>query len=131
MKKSSFELFVVVALAALIIIRFFVHEAHSWISCLNYFGLVIAVCGLLIEFSSRCKKSKTADFIKGMFRIVIAILIVIGCLLVTGAIRLSVLANDEILLWTLLISLPANYYCVLLGKIVDKQNKKGYKYGKK
>lgn len=131
MKKSTFELFVVVALAALIIIRLFAHEADSWISCMNYFGLVIAVCGLLIAFSSQCEKNKTVDFIKGLFIIVIAILIVIGCLIATGTIKLSVLANDEILLGTLLISLPTNYYCVLLGKLVEKQNKKGHTYGKK
>lgn len=40
-------------------------------------------------------------------------------------------ANDEIMLWTLLISLPINYYCELLDKIINKQPKKEHTYGTK
>lgn len=72
-----------------------------------------------------------ANFIKGLLMIAIAIMIIVGCLVVTGFIELSVLANDEIMLWTLLISLPTNYYCELLDKIINKQPKKEHTYGTK
>lgn len=131
MKNRLFSFLVVIALVALIIIRLCSDDASTWISCLNYIGLVIAVCGFLIEFASRYKKNKIANFIKGILLIVISIMIIIGCLVVTGFIKLSVLANDEIMLWTLLISLPVNYYCELLSKIINKQPKKEHTYGTK
>lgn len=131
MRNRLFSFLTVIALIALIIIRFYADDASAWISCLNYIGLVIAVCGFLIEFASRYKKNKNANFIKGVLMIVIAIMIIIGCLIATGFIELSVLTNDEIMLWTLLISLPTNYYCELLDKIVNKQPKKEHTYGTK
>lgn len=134
MKKRLFSLLTVIALISLIVIRLFVREANGWISYLNYIGLVIAVWGFLIEFSSQYRKHKVANFIKGLLVIVIAILIILGCLITTEIIGLNTLANDEILLLTLLISLPANYYCELLGKIInysDKHHKKEYTYGAK
>lgn len=131
MKKRPLSFFTVIALLALIIIRLLVDDANSWISFLNYFGLVIAAWGFLIEFSARYKKNNVANFIKGVLMLVIATLVVLGCLIVTGIIELSVLANDEILLWTLLISLPTNYYCELLDKLVNKQPKKEHTYGTK
>lgn len=131
MKKRPLNFFTVVALLALIFIRPWVDDANSWISCLNYFGLVIAVCGFLIEFSSRHKKNKVANFVKGIFILIITVMVIIGCFIVTGIIELNVLANDEILLWTLLISLPTNYYCELLDNIINKRSKKEHTYGTK
>lgn len=126
----TFNFFTVVALITLIIIRFTNNNPNSWISCLNYIGLVIAVFGFLFEFSSRYSGNKVANFIKGIVIIVIALLIVFGCLIVTETIKIDALANDEILLFTLLISLPTNYYCELLDKIVRKYTKKKeYTYG--
>ena len=72
-----------------------------------------------------------ANFIKGLLMIAIAVMIIFGCLIVTEFIELSVLANDEIMLWTLLISLPINYNCELLDKIINKQPKKEHTYGTK
>ena len=120
MKKRPLNFFTVVALLALILIRPWVNNANSWISCLNYFGLVIAVFGFLIEFSSRRIKNKAANFIKGIFVLIITVMVIIGCFIVTGVIDLNVLANDEILLLTLLISLPTNYYCELLDNTINK-----------
>lgn len=131
MKNRLFSFLTVIALVALIIIRFCSGDASAWISCLNYIGLVIAVCGFLIEFASRYRKNKMANFIKGLLMIAIAIMIIFDCLIVTGFIELSVLANDEIMLWTLLISLPINYNCELLDKIINKQPKKEHTYGTK
>lgn len=131
MKERPLSFFTVIALLVLILIRVYIDDVSSWISSLNYIGLVIAAWGVLIEFSSRYKKNKTANFIKGILMLVIAMLIVLGCFIVTGVIKLSVLANDEILLWTLLISLPTNYYCELLDKLVNKQLKKEHTYGTK
>lgn len=131
MKKRPLSFFTVIALLALIIIRPCVEDANSWVSFLNYFGLVLAAWGFLIEFSSRYKKNKVANFIKGIWILIIAILVIVGCLIVTEIIKLNVLANDEIMLWTLLISLPTNYYCELLEKIVNKQPKKEHTYGTK
>lgn len=131
MKKRPLSFFTVIALLTLIFIRFFVDDANGWISILNYFGLVIAVWGFLIEFSARYKKKKVADFIKGVLLLVIAILIIIGCFIITGVIKLNVLINDEVLLWTLLISLPTNYYCELLDEFINGQTIKERTYGTK
>ena len=131
MKKRPLNFFTAIALFTLILIRPWVDNTNSWISCLNYFGLVIAVWGFLIEFSSRHKKNKAANFIKGILILILAVMIIIGCFIFVGIIKLDVVVNDEILLWTLLISLPVNYYCELLGQIVNKQSKKEHTYGTK
>lgn len=129
MKKRPLSFFLVITLWALIIIRLFVDDANGWISFLNYFGLVIATWSFLIEFSAQSQKNKATDFIKGVLILVIAVLVVFGCLIVTGVIKLCILVNDEILLLTLLISLPTNYYCELLAKLVNKQPRKEHTYG--
>lgn len=118
-----FSFLTIIALITLIVIRLKSNEASVWVSCLNYIGLVIALCGFLTELSSRYKKNRTVNFIKGIVLIVIVALIVLGCFIATGLVRLNALANDEILLLTLLISLPTNYYCELLSKISDMQTK--------
>lgn len=46
-------------------------------------------------------------------------------------IKLNVSINDEVLLWTLLISLPTNYYCELLDEFINGQTKKERTYGTK
>lgn len=124
-----FSFLTIVALLTLIIIRLKNHEESSWISCINYIGLVIALCGFLAEFSSRYTKNRLANFIKGVILIVISILIVLGCFIVTGRIDLTPLADDEILLFTLLISLPTNYYCELLDLVISKYNNEEYSHG--
>lgn len=124
MNKRTFSFLTVVALITLIFIRFMMQEASAWISCLNYFGLGIAVFGFLAEFSSRHKRNQIANFIKGILLLVLAGMVIVGCFIATGIIHLSTLANDEILLWTLLISLPTNYYCELLDKIIVKQSQR-------
>lgn len=73
MKNRLFSFLTVIALLTLIIIRFCSGDASAWISCLNYIGLVIAVCGFLIEFASRHRKNKIANFIKGLLMIAIPI----------------------------------------------------------
>lgn len=118
MNKRLLNIFIIVVLVVLIFIRLIHHNASEWISCLNYTGLGIAVLGFLSEFSSRYKHNKTANFIKGILVLILTGIIAIGCFIFTGIIQLNTLANDEILLFTLLVSLPTNYYCELLGKIV-------------
>lgn len=124
MNNRTFSFFTVVALVTLIFIRFMMQDASVWISCLNYFGLGIAVLGFLAEFSSRYKRNRIANFIKGALILILAGMVVVGCFIATGIIQLSTLANDQILLGTLLISLPTNYYCELLDKIVVKQSQR-------
>lgn len=126
-----FRFFTIIALIALILIRLHSNDASTWISCLNYIGLVIAIYGFLIEFSSRYKNNRIANFVKGVLLIIIAALVVGGCFIVTGFVELNTLVNDEILLLTLLVSLPTNYYCELLDKVVSNQPKKEHTYGTK
>lgn len=132
MKRTRlFSLLIIFGLLTLMYIRSKNDNASGWISCINYVGLVIAVYGFLVEFSSRYKKNKTANFIKGLLVIVIVILTIVGCFIGTGSIILSTEANDQILLWTLLISLPTNYYCELLNNIVSKTSAKENTHGTK
>lgn len=123
MKNTRIPSFLtIIALLALIVIRLIVNDASEWVSYINYVGLIISVFGFFSEFSSRYKKNTVANFIKGISLIIIALMIVVGCVIVTGVVKLDNRANDEILLFTLLVSLPMNYYCELLGKIVRKQS---------
>ena len=129
MKIRMLNILTIIVLSTLLIIRFFSKDENGWISCLNYVGFVIAVCGFLFSFSSRHKKNKAANFIKGILFIIVVFLMILGCFIFTGNIALDVLINDEILLATLLISLPSNYYCELLDKFVIKQSEKENKNG--
>lgn len=81
-----------------------------WIPLVNFLGIPIAVCGIYSQISSRCSR-----VIKGIFVILFGLLTIIAVLILTGAIVLSALINDLILLITLLITLPSELYCQILS----------------
>lgn len=105
----SFLEFVVIL--ALIVVRICIgSETQGWINIVNYSGLLVALWALFIRLRSIFSGKKQADFITGLFVIMLCIAFLLGVLFFTETIPCSTKTNDIILLLTLLISLPMQLY---------------------
>lgn len=105
----SFLEFVVIL--ALIVVRICIgSETQGWINIVNYSGLLVALWALFIRLRSIFSGKKQADFITGLFVIMLCIAFLLGVLFFTETIPFSTKTNDIILLLTLLISLPMQLY---------------------
>lgn len=115
---------IIVVLITLMLIRLLSKENAGWITTVNFVGLVIAVYSFLVEFSSKSREGKNKkcfNFCKGLLLIVIVLLAIVACFIFTGGITVSSKGEDEVLLLTLLISLPAREYSDLIVTFLDKE----------
>lgn len=98
-------------IAVLIIIRVCIGpETQEWVNVVNYSGLFVAFWALFIRLRSVFSGKKQANFITGLFMILIGIVLFGGVLFFTEIIPFSAKTNDIILLLTLLVSLPIRLY---------------------
>lgn len=114
MSKKHSGLLIITALIALGFVRVVFGTSEQtaiWIPFINFLGVPIALYGVFSRINKHC-----TDVVRGVFIFFFMILIVIAVLILTGVIILSALANDLILLLTLLISLPTDYYCIVFSK---------------
>lgn len=114
MKTHISSISIIVALLTLCVVRAFIDDLPQtsiWISFINFAGIPIATYGLYVRIHSYCNNA-----VKGIFVIIFCIMAIIGALILTNVAILSTKANDIILLVTLLISLPADFYCKLFKK---------------
>lgn len=114
LSKKHSGLLIITALIALGIVRVVFGASEQtaiWIPFINFLGIPIAVYGVFTRVSQRC-----TDITRGFFVFLFMVLTVIAVLILTGVIILDALANDLILLVTLLITLPTDFYCIILSK---------------
>ena len=86
----------------------------AWISLVNYIGLVISISGFYIDLDFECSRNPKFTIIRGIFIIVVIIMAILLALIATSVLKLNTLANDLILLITLLVTLPAKFYKQLI-----------------
>lgn len=110
MKKNIDSIIIIVVLLILIGIRIADCGNSAWISFVNFLGLPMALYGLLKQLHNSTK------FCRGIVSLILIALIGFSVFLLTGVIVLTSQINDIILLVTLLITLPSNYYSFLLRK---------------
>ena len=114
MKTHISSIAIIVSLMTLCVVRFFINDLSQtsiWVSFINYAGIPIATYGVYSRIHSYC-----SNIVKGVFVIIFCIMAIIGALVLANIIIPSTKANDIILLVTLLISLPADFYCKLFVK---------------
>lgn len=114
MSKKHSGLLIITAIVALGAVRILFgtsEQTSIWIPFVNFLGIPIALYGVFTRINDRC-----TNVIRGLFILLFMILIVVAVLILTGVIILNALANDLILLGTLLISLPTDYYCIIFSK---------------
>lgn len=114
-KYLIWEILEAVVIIALIAIRIFSNsEQHQWINLVNYLGLIIAVWTLFYKLADIFQGKPQANFITGLFFMVLAIGLIIGVLIFTGVFIPSIKCNDVFLLLTLLFSLPTQLFETML-----------------
>lgn len=117
--RKILELIEIAVISTLILTRFFIaSDENTWISLLNYMGLVIAVVSLYTDIRRQCFKYKKIDLITGIFVIVIIVIAVIAGLIFAEIIILNTKYNDIISLFTLLITLPVRLYISIIKEAI-------------
>lgn len=110
-KQKIMEIVEIVLLLTLIGVRLVIKsDDNSWISLLNYIGLLIAYVSLYLDISVDCSKNKKFNAVTGWFVVLLGVLVFIGALILSEIIVLNTKMNDIILLVTLLVSLPTRLY---------------------
>lgn len=115
MKLKSSELtgyfIIFVALLSFVVVRIIVKgENTKWISLVNYVGFEIAIGALFNDCEKNFKSQKRMANLRGLFIILLFTATIIGALIFTSVITLDSTANDLLLLFTLLLSLPTPLY---------------------
>lgn len=118
-RNKIFSIAVIVLLLTMIFVRcFFGEENCTWITGINFFGIIVACLSFYFETYICCKKCNKIHLFSGMFACVLIILVILEVFIVFGLVKVSELANDIITLVTLLISLPTRFYIKLLSNIL-------------
>lgn len=124
MKTAKYNIFhwgIIVFLLLLIFIRLFLPDgAYSWINLINYLGLLIAFVSLIFDICNSCNHSNKFFSLVTISIILFTILVIIGALIFTNILTPSSKTNDFIMLLTLLISLPSQFYIQLINFYLKK-----------
>lgn len=124
MKTAKYNIFhwgIIVFLLLLIFIRLFLPDgAYSWINLINYSGLLIAFVSLIFDICNLCSHSNKFFSLVTISTILFTILVIIGALIFTNILTPSSKTNDFIMLLTLLISLPSQFYIQLINFYLKK-----------
>lgn len=111
MKKRITSYLSIIVLLILILIRPFLSDDQQiWIDVVNCLGLFCASFLLGLKILEKIKDKEKKKVFIGIFVLALTSLIIIICLVFTGAITVSTKAADEIMLITLLLSLPTDVY---------------------
>lgn len=120
-KSQLMEIAEIALLVTLIVIRVLISsDENTWISLLNYLGLIIAVVSLYLEIHEEYSSYRKLDLVTGVFAVLLIILVVLAGLILTEIIVLNTKCNDIILLLTLLVALPARFYKRLIARAITE-----------
>ena len=103
----------------LMIVRIFTpHENCLWINAINFAGVIIACIALYIDVFNECKGVEKINLFTGISVCILVVLVIIEVLVVINIIEFSVLWNDLITLFILLISLPTKLYTRIFSNLL-------------
>lgn len=118
-KKFIRDIVVGVAVLTLILVRIIVsQEGCLWINAINFAGVIMACISLYTDIFNECKNLRKINLFTGICVCILIVLIIIEILVALNIIKFSVLWNDLITLFVLLISLPSKLYTQIFVEIL-------------
>lgn len=122
-KKQDFikEIFVLILLLGLIVVRFFsVGEDNTFIKCIGFIGVLVSLVDLYVDASRLYSSYDKFHIIRGGAYLLSIILAIVLVLFLTEVIPINAKWSDIFTLLALMISLPEEWYLNKIGKYITK-----------
>ncbi|NSF64465.1 hypothetical protein G4888_12085 [Blautia wexlerae] len=122
-KKQDFvkEIFVLILLMGLIVVRFFpIGDDNTFIKCIGFIGVLVSLGDLYVDADKLYSSYDKFNIIRGLAYLLAIILAIILVLLLTEVIPIDSKWSDVFTLLALMISLPEKWYLNKIGKYITK-----------
>lgn len=122
-KKQDFvkEIFVLILLLGLIVVRFFpIGDDNTFIKCIGFIGVLVSLVDLYIDAGRLYSPYDKFNIIRGWAYLLAIILAIILVLFLTEVIPIDSKWSDVFTLLALMISLPEEWYLNKIGKYITK-----------
>lgn len=122
-KKQDFvkEIFVLILLLGLIVVRFFpIGDDNTFIKCIGFIGVLVSFVDLYIDAGRLYSPYDKFNIIRGWAYLLAIILAIILVLFLTEVIPIDSKWSDVFTLLALMISLPEEWYLNKIGKYITK-----------
>lgn len=120
MNRKMIQMLLIVFLLVLFIVRCVINQPdNDWVRIVDYFCVLIAIVDLYIKLRLRSSKQKGFPIVTVITSIILVMLIIIGALVFTNILLISSKTSDILTIIVLLISLPSDFYCEIINKLLD------------
>lgn len=122
-KKQDFvkEIFVLILLLGLIVVRFFpIGDDDTFIKCIGFIGVLVSLVDLYIDAGRLYSPYDKFNIIRGWAYLLAIILAIVLVLFLTEVIPIDSKWSDVFTLLALMISLPEEWYLNKIGKYITK-----------
>lgn len=122
-KKQDFvkEIFVLILLLGLIVVRFFpIGDDNTFIKCIGFIGVLVLLVDLYIDAGRLYSPYDKFNIIRGWAYLLAIILAIVLVLFLTEVIPIDSKWSDVFTLLALMISLPEEWYLNKIGKYITK-----------
>ena len=122
-KKQDFvkEIFVLILLLGLIVVRFFpIGDDNTFIKCIGFIGVLVSLVDLYIDAGRLYSPYDKFNIIRGWAYLLAIILAIVLVLFLTEVIPIDSKWSDFFTLLALMISLPEEWYLNKIGKYITK-----------
>lgn len=122
-KKQDFvkEIFVLILLLGLIVVRFFpIGDDNTFIKCIGFIGVLVSLVDLYIDAGRLYSPYDKFNIIRGWAYLLAIILAIVLVLFLTEVIPIDSKWSDVFTLLALMISLPEEWYLNKIGKYIAK-----------
>ena len=122
-KKQDFvkEIFVLILLLGLIVVRFFpIGDDNTFIKCIGFIGVLVSLVDLYIDAGRLYSPYDKFNIISGWSYLLAIILAIVLVLFLTEVIPFDSKWSDVFTLLALMISLPEEWYLNKIGKYITK-----------
>lgn len=122
-KKQDFvkEIFVLILLLGLIVVRFFpIGDDNTFIKCIGFIGVLVSLVDLYIDAGRLYSPYDKFNIIRGWAYLLAIILAIVLVLFLTEVIPIDSKWSDVFTLLALMISLPEEWYLNKIGKYITK-----------
>lgn len=122
-KKQDFvkEIFVLILLLGLIVVRFFpIGDDNTFIKCIGFIGVLVSLVDLYIDAGRLYLPYDKFNIIRGWAYLLAIILAIVLVLFLTEVIPIDSKWSDVFTLLALMISLPEEWYLNKIGKYITK-----------
>lgn len=120
MKKYIKDIVIIGILLTLVFFRAF-NNGGCWVSTINFIGLGIVVYDLYSEVCSRNNNNDKLNTLHGLAAIIAVIFAIFLVLIGFQKIHTNNTFDDIILLITLMVSIPKQFYCYGISKWLGKK----------